>query len=211
VAVWQDARFSAGLRDAIAFSASLDGGLTWSTPSRINQDATVAAFVPAITARSDGTYGVTYYDFRNNTRDPSTLPTDYWLARSTDGVNWLESHLAGPFDFALAPNAGGLFLGDYQGLSSAGASFLPLYVQTNNGQLDNRSDVETTLLSSAGAAIEADRTKAAAVMAQTVEPLPMTPELQRKINDSVLRTMQRRVPGWKPPHQDTVQPASMHY
>ena len=69
-------------------------------PFAVNRVTSVAAFVPAVTVRADGTYGVSYYDFRNNTDDASTLLTDYWLARSTDGVTWLESHIAGPFDLA---------------------------------------------------------------------------------------------------------------
>ena len=86
-AVWQDSRFSGGARDGVAFSRSLDGGLTWTMAVRVNAAANVPAFVPAVTMRADGTYGVSYYDFRNNTADPSTLLTDYWLARSTDGVS----------------------------------------------------------------------------------------------------------------------------
>ena len=85
-AVWQDARFSSGVRDGIAFSRSADGGLTWSAPVRINTDPAVQAFVPTIHVRTDGTIGVTYYDLRSNTANPATLPTDYWLTRSTDGV-----------------------------------------------------------------------------------------------------------------------------
>jgi hypothetical protein len=207
VAVWQDARFSGGLRDGIAFSRSLDGGLTWSTPSRINRVATVAAFVPAVTVRSDGTYGVTYYDFRSNTSDPATLPTHNWLTRSTDGVNWLESHVAGPFDLAIAPNALGLFLGDYQAVASAGALFLPLYARTNNGQLDNRTDIFVTLASSAGAAAQATTMH---MSAQAAEPLAMTAELQRKSSDSVVRTMQRRIPGWTPPGAGNAPPTATH-
>ena len=208
IAVWQDSRFSGGQRDAIAFSRSLDGGLTWSTPARVNRDVSVAAFVPAATVRSDGTYGVTYYDFRSNTSDAGTLPTDYWLTRSTDGVTWLESRVAGPFDLAIAPNAGGLFLGDYEALSSAGALFLPLYAQTSNGQLDNRTDIYVTLASSAGAAQES-RATAVRMTALAVVPLPLSPDLRRRISDSAVSAMQRRVPGWRPPSSDSVQPSTM--
>jgi hypothetical protein len=137
---WQDARFSGGARDAVAYSRSLDGGLTWSGPVRVNPEPAVAAFTPNVHILADGTIGVTYFDLRDNTPDPLTLPTGYWLARSTDGVTWTETRLAGPFDLATAPNAGGFFLGDYMGLAGSGQAFLSLFVRTT-GDLANRNDV----------------------------------------------------------------------
>ena len=206
VVVWQDARFSGGARDGIAFARSLDGGLSWSAPVRINGDPAVHAFVPSVAVRSDGTIGVSYYDLRNNTPDPTTLPTDYWLARSTDGVTWRESHVTGPFNLAIAPNANGLFLGDYQALTSIGDTFVPFYVKTNEGDTGNRTDVFATLASSVASAAEAKSAAAATsatgeavFRATAAEPLAMTPELQQRLHDSVVRTMQRRVPGWTPP------------
>ncbi|MBK6982850.1 MAG: exo-alpha-sialidase [Betaproteobacteria bacterium] len=137
---WQDSRFSGGLRDAIAYARSADGGLTWSSPVRVNPDPAVAAFTPTVHALADGTIGVAYYDLRDNTADRATLPTGYWLARSTDGATWSETRLAAPFDLATAPNANGYFLGDYMGLAGLGADFLSLHVRTT-GNLANRNDV----------------------------------------------------------------------
>ena len=105
VASWQDARFAAGARDGIAVSRSSDGGLTWSAPVRINSDPGVQAFSPTVAVLDDGTIGVTYYDFRNNSSDRATLPTDLWLAQSNDGINWRETHVSGPFDLRIAPYA----------------------------------------------------------------------------------------------------------
>jgi hypothetical protein len=146
-AVWQDARFNGGAADAIAFSQSLDGGLTWSTPIKVNQTPTAIpignqqAFTASVEVADDGTIGVTYYDFRNNTADPTTLQTDYFAVHChpttptacTTGVNWSgsENQLTDTsFDMRDAPNAGGFFTGDYEGLAATG-SFLTLFSQSH--------------------------------------------------------------------------------
>jgi hypothetical protein len=204
--VWQDARFSGGARDGIALSRSTDGGFTWSTPAQINRDPGVQAFEPSVAIRADGTIGVAYFDLRSNTADPANLPTDYWLARSSDGITWRESRIAGPFDLANAPNADGLFIGDYQSLASIGSVFVPFYAAVNTGDRNNRTDVFASLVSSAGTAAIAAAERATgaldtvvALRAPIAEPLPMTPELARRLTDSVARTLARRVPAILPP------------
>nr|MBA3777016.1 exo-alpha-sialidase [Betaproteobacteria bacterium] len=203
-AVWQDARFSSGARDGIAFSRSLDGGSTWSAPVRINREPAVQAFIPAVTIRDDGAIGVTYFDFRSDTTARATLLTDYWLTQSTDGVTWRESRVAGPFNYAIAPIARGLFLGDYMGLTSIGTTFVPFYTTTNDSNFVNRTDVFATLATSPGSAAtakiaEADQDASTSPMrAEAARPLPPTPELQKRLHDAVVRTLERRVPGWTP-------------
>lgn len=202
VVVWQDARFSAGLRDGIALSRSTDGGFTWSVPVRINRDPSVTAFEPSVAVRSDGTIGVTYFDFRSNTPDRATLPTDYWIVRSNDTLTWRESRVAGPFDLSIAPLSGGLFLGDYQALITIGDIFVPFYVVTNGTGLANRTDVLDSLVNSAGTAAAAQIADTAETVtparAPTVLPMSTTPGLTRRLTASIARTMQRRVPGWAP-------------
>jgi Neuraminidase (sialidase) len=145
--VWADSRFSGGVRNDIALSKSTDGGLTWSEPVKVNQTPVpVAAFTPAVDVSANGTVAVTYYDFRNNTPDPSTLPTDYWIVFSSNGgATWAdEQHVAGPFDLdtaPVAPASRGHFLGDYEGLAHSGNAFLPFFVQANSGNTANRTDV----------------------------------------------------------------------
>jgi len=139
--VWQDARAAGGAHDGIALTSSADGGLTWSDGLAINADPSVTAFTPSVAVSADGTIGVTYFDFRDNTSDPRSLPTSLWLTESSDGgATWTERAVTGPFDLALAPNARGLFLGDYQGLASDGEGFVPLYARTNT-RASNRTDV----------------------------------------------------------------------
>ena len=117
--------------------------LTWSTSAQINSAPAAQAFTPNVHVRANGTIGVTYYDFRSNTADPATLPTELIFARSTDGVTWQENRLTAAFDMRTAPFSRGLelFIGDYHALTSANNVFFPVYVRTNSGDTANRTDV----------------------------------------------------------------------
>lgn len=194
VVAWQDARFSGGVIDGIAFSRSLDGGLTWSAPVRINAAPTVQALLPTVTMRDDNLIGVTYYDFRSHAAGAPTLLADYWLTTSVDGVNWNESHVAGPFDFSTAPFAEGLFLGDYQALTSIGSTFVPFYATTNAASPSNPTDVFATLLTTSVVTPSAKEVMPA-MRAASAPPLEMTPELHWKLSESARLTLQRRLPG----------------
>jgi hypothetical protein len=213
--VWQDARFSGGVRDGIAMAQSSDGGHTWTTPVQLNRDPLVQAFLPSVHVRRDGTVGVTYHDLRSNTADPATLPTDTWLTRSSDGLIWRESRVSHPFDLAKAPRTsplfGGLFVGDYQGLTSIGPLFVPFFVKTTEGPgTTNRTDAFAHLaLSSipAGAAIgdavvsqQAEREEAAlpAFSVQgTGQATPVVaPEWRQRTARNFERLTQERRPSW---------------
>jgi hypothetical protein len=144
-AVWTDSRFNDGSHNDIVISKSTDGGLTWSAPSKAsNNPVGVAAFTPSVHVNVDGDVAVTYYDFRNAIAGP-IVATDFWMQISSDGgATWAESRLtATSFDIATAPVAPasrGYFLGDYEGLSSAGSTFYNLYVVTT-GNPANRTEV----------------------------------------------------------------------
>jgi hypothetical protein len=138
--VWADARFSGGTRPDIVLSRSTDGGRSWSTPVKVNQTPLpAAAFNATVEVSQDGTVGVLYYDFRNNTA-AAGVPTDVFLAHSHNGgATWSEQHLGGPFDMENAPFARGYFLGDYQGLASVGRDFLAFFSVSTAA--DNSADV----------------------------------------------------------------------
>jgi BNR repeat-like domain len=131
-ATWQDVRFSNGKRDDVLVASSRDEGQSWSTPVKANDTPTGAqdAFTPAISVDARGRVGILYYDLRDDTstKDGSFLTAE-WLTTSTDGGRtWSASRRVTPtFDHAAAPQAGGFFLGDYQGLDSAGTSFQPFF------------------------------------------------------------------------------------
>jgi hypothetical protein len=142
--VWQDSRF--GPRSSIALSQSLDGGLTWSAPIKVNQTPDLAnnlneqAFTPMVQVLDDGTVGVSYYDFRSNTADNgATTPTEAFVAHchaaSEDcsvAASWDEEVAVtdAAFDSRRAPVARGFFLGDYVGLGQSGSAFFPFFTVT---------------------------------------------------------------------------------
>lgn len=148
---WQDARFSAGVRDGIAVSRSNDGGLTWSAPVRANGAPGVPAFTPVLHVADDGTVGVSYYDLRSDTAT-APLSTDVWLARSRDGgATWTDLRIGDTFDLTTAPFANGLFVGDYTGLSDIGGVFVPFFARTTAQGAGNLTDVVAVSLANAPA------------------------------------------------------------
>jgi hypothetical protein len=157
--VWQDLRF--GPRSSIAFSQSLDGGLTWSAPIKVNQTpppdpgepaGNNQAFTPMVQVLADHTVAVSYYDFRNNTADGgATTPTDAFVAHChancASAASWGEEVRVTDtsFDSRLAPEAPpvtrGFFLGDYEGLGSSGSALFPFFAVTNGQK--NQTDIVT--------------------------------------------------------------------
>jgi hypothetical protein len=137
--VWADGRFSGGDHPDVVISSSTDGR-RWTEPVKVNQTPVpAAAFNAAVDVSSDGTVGVLYYDFRENT-PAAGLPTTVFLAHSHDaGATWAEQRLDGVFDMEHAPFARGLFLGDYQGLDNIGPDFLAFFARTTSAE--NSADV----------------------------------------------------------------------
>jgi len=152
-AVWEQ-----GVDDAppvhITYSSSADDGLTWSPPIRI--DRTPAnesrdreqAFLPSVEESDDGTIGVSYYSFQNDVPDDARADTDRWFihchpdfADCNDAAGWSDAIRLTPesFDYLTAPTAydGGLFLGDYAGLTSAGGDFFAFFSVTGDGDPAN--------------------------------------------------------------------------
>jgi hypothetical protein len=139
--VWQDARGTTGPNgkgaySRILFTTSTNGGDSWSDPVVVSDSpAGIPALLPAIGVTTGGTVGLTYYDFRNLAPDnTTTLPTDVWFKSAPRGGNLAaaaETHVAGSFNFLAAPNAGGFFLGDYEGLAANGTSFVGVDDITN--------------------------------------------------------------------------------
>jgi hypothetical protein len=144
--VWMDARFSGGLRDGIAFSTSMDGGMSWSPAVQVNQAPNVQAFAPAIAVTTNGRIAITYYDFRKDNSDSNVLLTNYWRITSADGgKTWQEIPLSSSFDLRTAPKTGlGYMVTDYEGLVASAESFVSFFVTANSGSTTNPTDVFAT-------------------------------------------------------------------
>jgi hypothetical protein len=134
-----------------------------------------------------------HYDLRSNTSDSLTLLADAWLLTSRDGIAWTETHVHGPFDMAAAPDARGLFLGDYQGLVSSGTSFMPVLALSRTDTA-NRTDIFTPRLDGIAAARESPT---AAHRARTDLPVADAPRLRALGSEAIAAAMERRVPGWR--------------
>ncbi len=152
-AVWQDSRFSATGHSKIGFAQSTDGGLTWSDTIRIDQSpGDTPAFVPQIHVASDGTVGLLYYDLENATAAQPGL-TDAFISHChsvtsdcSNPASWAaggETRLttSGSFDYTTAPSAGGLFLGDYDGLTASGTTFKAFFAMSQPRATAGRSDL----------------------------------------------------------------------
>jgi hypothetical protein len=133
-AVWQDRRFTGAAK--IALSMSTDGGASWSQPIRVDQSpGNVPAFTPQVHVASDGAVGVSYYGLENATTSQPGL-TDQFIvhcsASCDNPASWAgggETRLSPKsFDMLTAPVAVGPFVGDYEGLSSSGATFDSFFV-----------------------------------------------------------------------------------
>jgi hypothetical protein len=146
-----------------------------------------------------------------------------WLTRSRDGLTWRESRISNSFDMAKAPEARGLFVGDYQGLVSIGPIFVPFFVKTTPGSgTENRTDafshlaIGPTLRGAASGSAEVERQveeeeagmPALAVQGTGRAAPPMTDEMRQRSRQNIERVMSARVPNWKKRMAQRVKPAA---
>ena len=202
--VWEDGRFSGGDHDDIAYASSKDDGAHWTRPVEINSVHGTPAFTPSVAILGDGTVGVSYFDFRNNQTGPD-LPTDYWFTSSTDGTHWSEQHISGPFDMTLAPNAEGLFVGDYQALGKVGSTFVPFFVQTDDAGTDDRTDA-FYLPPQPKPLVATHRVSRVSLAVETPAP---SSGFRHRVHENIMRVLRDEDPVWdaiRAQRQSQVQP-----
>ncbi|KAA0210780.1 MAG: T9SS type A sorting domain-containing protein [Ignavibacteriaceae bacterium] len=124
----------AGSDPDVIFYKSSDGGATWSSGIRVNQDPLnngKIQYFPAIHVDDDGGINVIYYDDRNTTSDS----TGVFLSRSMDGGDtWNDFQIS---DANFKPVAiGGLgqgYQGDNIDLTTSGNILWPLWMDNRSG------------------------------------------------------------------------------
>lgn len=128
---WSDQRNGTTDTD-IWLVKSTDGGATWSTPKRVNDDPPgKQQFMSAMTIdQVTGYLYVVFYDRRNYS---SGNNTDVYMAVSKDGGNSFVNYQINANVFS--PNAS-YFFGDYIGISAHNNVVRPIWMQmTNTGAL----------------------------------------------------------------------------
>ncbi len=118
-----------GAHDAdVYLIKSIDGGQTWQTPVRVNDDpAGKENFSSWMTVdQSNGDVYVLFYDRRNYNNDS----TDVYLARSTDGGNTFINYRISESGFYPDEN---IFHGDYNNVAAVNGCVRPIWTRQDNG------------------------------------------------------------------------------
>ncbi len=114
---------------------SSDQGDTWSTPTKVNQDAAGMGkehYFPWITCDPEtSTLSVVFYDDRNVTSNKCEV----FCANSFDGGESWEDFRVSDVDFTPAPISGlaGDYMGDYLGISARGGRVYPVWTDNRLG------------------------------------------------------------------------------
>jgi len=129
---------SSGIDEAdIFFIRSVDGGVTWSQPIRVNDDLTTNdQILPWMELKSDGTIDIVWYDRRNC---PSDLMWDVYFASSTDGGQTFSTNAkVNALSFQSPRTTKGIWFGEYPGLATNDVN---TYVAFTSSALDPMGDI----------------------------------------------------------------------
>lgn len=126
---WTDQRNGTGNTDAFIIK-STDGGETWGSVIRVNDDTTSRhQFFSWMTIdRTTGYLYVCFYDRRATTGEA----TDFYVAKSTDGGETFENFKVSASSFT--PNAG-VFFGDYANIAAHNGMVYPIWMRMDGSSL----------------------------------------------------------------------------
>ena len=132
---WSDQRNGADDTD-VWLAKSTDGGNTWQTPIRVNNDGPDKhQFLTWMAI--DQTSGVLYFIFYDRRRHADNY-TDVYLALSLDGgATFINKRIS---QSAFLPNPG-VFFGDYNNIVAHNGIVRPIWTRLDNGQLSVWTDI----------------------------------------------------------------------
>jgi hypothetical protein len=109
---------------------STDGGVTWSLPIKVNDDATQRQqfFTWMTIDQTNGNLWFVFYDRRNY----SDNRTDVYMARSTDGGSTFENFKISDSPFTPTSN---VFFGDYTNVTAHNNVVRPIWTRLQNNNL----------------------------------------------------------------------------
>jgi len=133
---WTDQRNGANNID-VWLSKSKDGGDTWSSPVRVNNDntSTQQFFTWMDVDQTNGNLHFVFYDRRHYTDEYST---DVYLAYSGDGGETFNNRKISESPFI--PNHG-VFFGDYNNITAHNNIVRPIWTRLHIGQLSIWTDI----------------------------------------------------------------------
>lgn len=152
--LWTDGRFEStftyqgvtGLHADILFSRSADGGQTWSTPHKINDDSVQGKdqFFPWMTVGSDGVIHASWMDRRDDVVNGYAYRVYY--SQSTDGgLTWSANQPVA--DVGSTP---GNFIGDYSGIAVNSDNSIVLPIWTDQRSSSQSAYTDKGALTSSG-------------------------------------------------------------
>ena len=129
----------AGSDPDIVLHVSTNGGTSWSSGIRVNQDAMNNGqyqYMPAVCVGDDGAVNVVYYDTRNaefSGGDPDSAQV--YVSRSTDGGTTFEDILVSDHSFKPKPISGlaSGYQGDYIGIVESNGTVYPYWCDDVTG------------------------------------------------------------------------------
>ncbi|MBI3194257.1 MAG: exo-alpha-sialidase, partial [Ignavibacteriae bacterium] len=126
---WTDQRNGTGNTDAFIIK-STDGGTTWGTVVRVNDDSSLRhQFFSWMTIdQTTGNIYVCFYDRRNTTGNA----TDFFVAKSTDGGETFTNVKVS--DTSFTPSSG-IFFGDYSCIAAHNGKVYPLWMRLDGSKL----------------------------------------------------------------------------
>lgn len=186
---WSDQRNGTTDTD-IWLVKSSDGGTTWSTPKRVNDDAPgKQQFMSCMTIdQSTGYLYVLFYDRRNYA---SGNNTDVYLAVSKDGGNTFVNYQINANVFSPISS---VFFGDYIGISAVNNVIRPIWMQmTGSGALS----VWTSLINPVVLGIEEAKKDNLSTLNVQPNPLKTETEIEFTLEKKIPLTIQLLDAGGK--------------